>query len=286
MATLRDRLIQLVWRRAERLGVRGRRTWVSIWGSTIGRLPLPGLRQWANNVELALGYRPSRLQLRQAAGYWLRNSLDSITLVNWTGDEIAQAVTISDEDWARLESAHKGPGAVLALGHLGSWDLCGAWVCQKGMPVTSVAEHLVDARYEEFLRAREALGMRIHTLGESDIFEKLVQDFSQGRLICLLSDKALGRTGVDVYWPNSPGNQRVRVPAGPALLARRTGATLFVVTSHYEGNRLRIRVSEPIAHRNGRDGLVAMMQDVFDQISGAVQLSPVGWHTFGPYFSR
>lgn len=282
--SLRDAAINVVWRRVARLGPTGRRRLIAMWGQTAGRLPLKGHRRWAENVRLATGRTPGPADTRAAAASWLRNMLESITLEHWTPAEIEDAVLIADEHWARLRDAFDGPGAVLALGHLGSWDLCGAWVCRRGMPVTSVAERLDDARYEHFLDARRALGMRIYPLSDGGLVPRLLGDVRDGRLVCLLADRDLSGDGVPVVWRLPGGDRAITVPPGPAVLARRSGAALLVVTSHYEGERLRIVIGEPIEHRGGRDGLVTMMQQVTDEIAAAVAKHPADWHVFGRFF--
>lgn len=282
--SLRDRAIDAVWAWAAGLGPVGRSRLQRVWGRTVGRLPLRGQRQWAANVLDATGVAPTRGDVREASSSWLRNALESVSLENWTGAQIDDAVVIGEDDWARLRASFASRGTVLALGHLGSWDLCGAWVGRRGMPVSSVAERLPDARFEHFLEARAAVGMRIHSLDEPDLMSALAHDVTDGRLVCLLADRDLKRNGVEVRWPTPSGGRAITVPPGPALLARRTGADLMTVISHYEGDRMRITIGQPISHASGRDGLAAMMQAVVDDIAAGVAARPVDWHVFGRFF--
>ena len=47
-------------------------------------------------------------------------------------------------------------GAIVALPHMGNWDLAGAWACLTGMPVTTVAERLrPESLYDRFVAYRE-----------------------------------------------------------------------------------------------------------------------------------
>lgn len=280
----RDAAIEALWARVSRLGTNGRRRLSNLWGAVAGRLPNRALDNWARNVEQATGTKPTPAQRRQAGAWWLRNLLESVTLEHWSADEITDAVLISDDDWARLQASFNGPGAVLALGHLGSWDLCGAWVSARGMPVSSVAERLPDARFEKFLDARRAVGMTIRSLDEPALMERLVADVAEGRLVCLLADRDLRGGGVGVVWPGRHGGRAFSVPPGPAALARRTGADLMTVTSGYESDKMRIRIGQPIRHQPGPDGLAAMMQEVVNDIAAAVASSPADWHVMGRFF--
>ena len=61
------------------------------------------------------------------------------------------------------------------LGHLGNWDLAGAWGSRELGPVVTVAERLKPEEvYAEFLAFRESLGMTILPLtGGGDVFAQL-----------------------------------------------------------------------------------------------------------------
>ena len=54
------------------------------------------------------------------------------------------------------------------------------------------------------------------------------------------------------------------MPAGPALVARRTGAALIPIVCQFTPRGMRIVFGDPVPHRPGRDGLVAMVQEVAD----------------------
>ena len=64
---------------------------------------------------------------------------------------------------------------VVFLGHLGNWDLAGAWGTDDLAPVVTVAERLKPEEvYAEFLAFRESLGMPILPLtGGGDVFALL-----------------------------------------------------------------------------------------------------------------
>ena len=65
------------------------------------------------------------------------------------GDEAARA---------RLRRAARP--VVVFVGHLGNWDLAGAWSARHLAPVTTVAERLEPEEvFQEFLAFRQPLGM-------------------------------------------------------------------------------------------------------------------------------
>jgi KDO2-lipid IV(A) lauroyltransferase len=75
------------------------------------------------------------------------------------------------------------------------------------------------------------------------------------------------------------------MPAGPALVARRTGASLFPMVCSFTRGGLRLDIGTPIPHRPGRDGLTAMVQDEADYFSGHIARAPQDWHLMQPFFN-
>ncbi|QNP56840.1 LpxL/LpxP family acyltransferase [Tessaracoccus defluvii] len=158
-------------------------------------LPLPGVRAWQGSVEAATGERPRPGTRRLLLENWLRNTLWSLSLAHWTDDEILAVASITDEEVDRLRESLAGPGLVLALPHMGSWDFAGAWCATVGIKVVSVAERLPDGLYERFRDARAGMGMDIHPVDLPGLLGVLTDDVRAGRLVCLLSDRDLSSRG-------------------------------------------------------------------------------------------
>lgn len=248
------------------------------WGDALARgiapvaalLPLKGVAAWGATIERATGRPPTPRQRRLLIENWLRNTLWSLRLARWTDREVLTTIDVSDEDEARLHSSLAGPGLVVALPHMGSWDFAGAWAARVGIRVVSVAERLPDGLYELFRDARRGMGMEIYPVDRPELMTALAEDVHARRLVCLLSDRDLSSRGVRVPWP---GSGLVSVPAGPALLARRTGADLRVVTTAFHGTRLRLEVSDPIPGEDPQE----IMRGVVERFADAVRRSPENW---------
>ncbi len=133
-----------------------------------------------------------------------------------------------------LSEIAAGRSVVLALGHLGNWDLAGAWAHRHLGPVTTVAERLEPERlFEAFTRLRSGFGIEAIPLSGSgaDVFRRLVRVArTDTRVIPLLADRDLTATGVEVDF----FGERARVAAGPAALAVTTGRVLVPVVVYYE----------------------------------------------------
>ena len=162
-----------------------------------------------------------------------------------------------------------------------NWDLAGAWACATGMPVTTVAEQLSDAEYASFVAFRENLGLHVVSHRDPNALATLIDAIHRRRVVCLLADRDLSGTGVAVSWRG----HHITVPAGPAIVARRTGAALLPAVCQFTRDGMSIIIGEPIAPRPGREGLVAMMQEVADFFAEIIASQPEDWHMMQPFFA-
>jgi len=213
---------------------------------------------------------------RQAMRSYLRYWCEAFRLPAWDDHAIVSRVVVDNEHLLR-DAYAGGRGVVVALPHMANWDHAGAWASRTGMPLTTVAERLRPERlYERFVAYRRRLGIEVLPLdgGEQAAFTTLVERVRDGGLVCLVADRDLSAAGVVVDLLGEPA----RLPAGPAVLARSTGATLIPATLSYDADRLRIRFHPPVAPTPGPDGARQMTQQVADAFTEAVRAHPADWH--------
>ena len=213
----------------------------------------------------------TRAGMRSYLRYWC----EAFRLPAWpVEDLVARTRTVHEE---RLREPYAaGRGVLAALPHSGNWDWAGAWAGATGMPVTTVAERLQPERlYEEFVRYRASLGMTILPLtgGESPL-PALEQRLREGGFVCLLADRDLTRSAVEVRLCGAPA----RMPVGPAFLARTTGAALVPTTCAYRGEDLEITFHEEVPVGPGIEGLREATQQVADAFTTAIRSRPEDWH--------
>jgi lauroyl/myristoyl acyltransferase len=166
-----------------------------------------------------------RAGLRSYARYWL----EAFRLPSQTREQFLAGFQISPADYGDLKSGvTDGRGVVLALPHVGNWDAAAAWVASNDWPMVTVAERLKpEGVFDQFVAYREKLGMEVLPLtgGARAPLDVLAERLGQGWVVALLGDRDLSRNGVEVAFFGG----RTRMPAGPAILAIRTGAPLFAV---------------------------------------------------------
>ncbi|MDR0960013.1 MAG: hypothetical protein LBM23_06650 [Propionibacteriaceae bacterium] len=244
----------------------------------------PALRQWTRNVTLATGVSPNAAATRTVVRAHVRTLTEAIVLPRWSHDEVRRRVTVDDRDLARLQRAHEGPGLILALPHMANWDLAGAWLCLNGIPLSTVAERLPDGLFETYRAMRSSLGFTVHSDDDPQALARLTNDLAGGKAIALVADRVLAGHGLDVTWPTATGRRLASAPPGPALLARRSGATLIGVGLHYTPTGIHVELSPDIPVVAGPTGLRDMAQNLIDFFAGQIAATPHDWLMFQRFF--
>src|SRR4051794_32092299 len=176
-----------------------------------------------------------------------------------------------------------GKGAIIALPHLGGWDLGGAWLCTVGYPLTVVVEPLEPPElFEWFVGFRRSLGMTVIPLGP-DAGKEVLRALRAKGIVCLLSDRDVGGGGVEVEF----FGERTTLPAGAVTLSFRTGAPILPTAVYYErGRRGLTGVVRPplVVERTGRlrDDVVAGTQALARELEGLIRKAPEQWHLMQP----
>ncbi|MGV9369365.1 phosphatidylinositol mannoside acyltransferase [Micromonospora tulbaghiae] len=214
--------------------------------------------------------------LRSYARYWM----EAFRLPGLSRTDILAGFRLDGQELLAADVA-AGRGAVVALPHAGNWDAAGAWVAATGWPMTTVAERLPDGVYERFVGFREGLGMEIlpNTGGPRPAFDVLVDRLRAGHVVPLLADRDLSARGVEVDFFGG----RTRMPAGPALLAIRTGAPLYVASMWYEPDAACASIEGPLplpdpdsAPLDARVRTVT--QRIADGLAVGIARHPQDWH--------
>lgn len=232
------------------------------------------------NIERAYGRRRSELATRRSVAaafesygrYWLE-----LFRLPTRPDEVVSRFSIEGFECVEQAIADR-TGAILALPHLGGWEAAGLWMTSQGHPLTVVVEKVEPPElFEWFVSVRRALGMEVIPLGP-DVATRALRTLRAGKALCLLSDRDLSGDGVEVEF----FGERTTLPAGPALLALRTGAPLIPAATYFrpEGGHHTV-VRPPLdATRHGklRDDIVELTQRLALELEELIRVAPEQWH--------
>jgi phosphatidylinositol dimannoside acyltransferase len=187
---------------------------------------------------------------------------------------------------AMFASLKAGRGVVIALPHMGNFEQAGAWVVARGAgSFTTVAERLrPESVYEAFVRFRESLGMEVLPLtGGRSPFGTLAQRLRAGKLVCLVSDRDLKETGVEVEM----FGEKARI-AATAALAVHTGAALMPVGTWFEGDDWGAHIYEEIpVPESGTlaEKTAVMSQQLARVFETVIAEHPQDWHMLQRVFT-
>jgi len=211
------------------------------------------------------------------AHYWV----ESARVVALRSDEIESTFTIEGFERFRLEMA-RGRGVVIVLPHVGSWEYGGRWLAQQGFPMTTVGELLEPPElFKWFTSQRAALGLTVMPPGPGTTV-RLLDALREGRVVGLLADRDLAGNGVEVEF----FGEKTTLPAGPALLALRSGAPLMTCAIYQRpGGRYHAILQAPLdSTRRGRmrQDVQRLTEDTARALEDLIRISPEQWHLFQP----
>ncbi|UXA20132.1 phosphatidylinositol mannoside acyltransferase [Mycobacterium sp. SMC-4] len=215
-----------------------------------------------------------RASLASYARYWR----EAFRLPSMDHVKLGQSLSVEGVDrlWSALE---QGRGAVMALPHSGNWDMAGVWLVQNHGPFATVAERLKpESLYNRFLAYRQSLGFEVVPLsgGPRPPFDVLRDRLLNNGVVCLMADRDLTRTGVQVDFFGEP----TRLPAGPAKLALATGAALFPVHCWFESDGWGMAVYPELATSSG--DVTTITQALADRFALNIAEHPADWHMMQP----
>lgn len=223
-----------------------------------------------------------RHRVRDVYRSYGRYYAESFRLPATTEDELDDRFRV--EGYEHFAAAIEGDiGTIAVLPHLGSWEWMAQWLARvHEVPVTAVVERLEPpALFEWFTEFRREMGLHIVPLGP-EAGKAVSQALKAGHVIALLSDRDITGGGVEVEF----FGERTTLPAGPATLALRTGATLLPVAMYDEpgGGHLAV-VKPPIpVERKGsfREDVTRLTQEIAEVLEDLIRADPSQWHLLQP----
>ena len=179
-----------------------------------------------------------------------------------------------------FDALAQGRGVVAALPHSGNWDVAGLWFVETqrrlGRPpaFTTVVERLrPESLYRRFVAYRESLGFEVLAAGDGPVvYRTLTQRLRDGGLVCLVADRDLTASGIEVSFFGEPA----RLPTGPARLAALTGALLLPAFPSFtpDGWAVTMGAPIPVPERGGRDDVAKATQALADALAALIADGP------------
>jgi KDO2-lipid IV(A) lauroyltransferase len=235
------------------------------------------------NYGAVLGLPEDHPQVRRVARRAFENYgrmlADFLLMGALSLDEVHRLVTIDGLEHSDAALA-QGRGVILALPHMGSWDVAGAIATHQGYRVAAVAEHFPGSLDEVVVETRSKHGLQIIPLRRSAV-RAINGVLDENGMVALLCDLPHGPGAeVDFF------GRRAIVPSGPAAIACRRGAPVVPVYSRRQDElHYHIHVDPPIQppaeeRGRGRELVTEVMQQVVQRFEVFIRQHPDQWYAF------
>jgi KDO2-lipid IV(A) lauroyltransferase len=194
------------------------------------------------NLNLAFGERFDKKELRRLGARIFanlgKNVVDAVRLGKMSRKDLDKITDIAGLE--HLDEAYRaGKGVIGLTGHIGNFELMAAYFSLRGYRMSVVGRELYDPRLDRLLvRNRESVDME--NIPSSAGVRPVIRALRSGRLLGVLADQDSSRVrGVFVDFFGRPA----RTPAGPGLLAYKTGSPIVPMAILRAGkNRYKIVV--------------------------------------------
>ena len=221
-----------------------------------------------------------RASAREAFARYARYWFDTFNVLGWSDERVIRAFQFDNLDLVEKALA-EGKGAVIALPHMGNWDVGGRAMALRLAPIVSVAEHLKpESLFELFLEHRRMLGMDIIDLATDHVGRQLTHELERNRIVALVADRDLSGGGLEV---EMFGRTR-RMPIGPAMLSLSSGAPLLAASIVSTPEGWCLTFGEVSIERTGRrrEDVVASTHALAAAFERGIASSPADWYLFQP----
>ena len=207
---------------------------------------------------------------------YLRYWFDTFRLNKWSKSRIIETTFVVRENLLR-DPIETKKGCIIALPHAGNWDHAAAYFCSTGIPITAVVERLKpEAIFKKFLAYRQSIGIEAISHREKTI-PILMERLNQGKLVALVADRDMSRNGIEVDFLGGIA----KMPAGPAILAIKSGSPLVTAYIRYLDEGIEITFDETIQlpiSGSEEEQIRIVTQSMADNFAKRIKDSPVDWH--------
>ncbi len=156
-----------------------------------------------------------------------RTTIETAVLPSYSREQV-QGLFEGVEGQDVLDAARgKGKGVLIVSGHLGNWELAGAFVAASGVPLEAVARGMENPLFDRYItETRRRIGMQV--IHDADAVRRVPRATREGHAVAMLVDQ--GAAGLASSWVPFFGRY-AKTPRGPAVFALRLGAPVVFATA-------------------------------------------------------
>ena len=190
------------------------------------RLALRRARTAVTRVTEVFGDRFTPRERRQIVWHAWRNLFFNVVEImripTFTPERIAKMAVVEDEAGV-LTHIHTGHGAIIAVPHMGNWDLAGVAAQSYGVPILFMARRQKNPLTDAYLnRLRSSTGVET-IMNDSSAIRLAMRRLAAGKVLAMLPDVRAKRQALDIAFLGG----RPNLGRGMAVFARETGVPIF-----------------------------------------------------------
>jgi len=235
-------------------------------------------RRTIDNLNRAYGAERTATEIHSMAVQVFRdlgrNAVDAIRLSQITPETVGSLVAV--EGMENLEPAYaEGNGVLAVSGHMGNFELLGAYLAMKGFRLTVVAAALYDERLDALLGANRFRG-GLNVVQRAHATSEVLRALRRGEVVGLLVDQDTRVPGTFVRFFDHPAY----TPVGPAVIAGRTGVPIVPMGIwRREDDTHLITIKPPIfvEDRPSEEVVNGVVQEYTAEIESLIRQSPTQW---------
>jgi KDO2-lipid IV(A) lauroyltransferase len=252
-------------------------------GSQLSYLIWPAKRRFSNiNFGHVLGLPPSdprvtRLALRAYREY-ARYMVELMRLPSRPLEELADGLEGDGADRIGALWQAGGQPVIVVAGHIGNNEAVAAALARRGYAANVVADDSAFPEIFEILRRqRESWG--VHVIPWRNLRE-LFTVLRRKEIVALLVDWGYRSDGIPVRLFDA----WTTLPAGPAVLAAKTGALIApMAVRRTPGGKFRVESEEPFGVPSSDPADIARAtQRIATALEAAIRAAPSQWYSFKP----
>lgn len=232
-----------------------------------------------DNLDLALGKEKSPKEIRNIAKAVFKNiGKSAAELVNFpkiNENNIADFVTLKNRQILD-EAFSKGKGIIIITAHIGNWELMAAALRLNNYPGVTVGRRIYFDKYDNYLNYLRKTH-DVNVIYRDDSPRKILKVLKENRIVGIVADQDVDSVeGVFVNFFGRPAY----TPAGPAAIAKTSGAALIPVFIIRKNGRHELVIEEPIelADTGDKPGdIIKNTQKWSDVVESYIKRYPEQW---------
>lgn len=240
-------------------------------------------RQALENLKLYYGKEKSSSEIQKMVEEIgidaTKGAFETLYSASPRKEEVYSGITIEGKE--HLDAAlNKGKGVIALSAHLGNFAVMRGKLISEGYPFCLVIKLPKDPGISQYFKMKmEKYNLRFILADPAIVSQKeILRTLRRNEIVCLIVDGDQKRGGVPVMLME----QEIAMPPGPAILARRTGATvlpMFIIRQKDNSQKIIIEPPVDVIDDEDQDKAVALLCQKFAIIiENNIKKHPTQWY--------